>query len=145
MLLTTSTLHKVSEESIYWLTTVDTTRICAEWIFDSPQFVYLNFFFQILTEFGSSHLHASFATFCGQIGSSFESQWVFEHSQYFEIGDIFLRKRRFVDVQAFFKDSLWRKRCQKKRKKYELPISIRIFTKISCCVKDLFSTYARMY
>ena len=28
-----------------------------------------------ITEVDSSHIHASFGTFCGQIGQSFESQW----------------------------------------------------------------------
>ena len=58
------------------------------------------------TEVSSPHIYASFDTFCVQVRLKFEPQWVFKLSKEFEIDDIFLRKQRFVDVQAFFKDSL---------------------------------------
>ena len=65
-----------------------------------------NIFKKILLEIGSSHLYASFGTFCVQIGQLFEEQWFFKLSKEFEIDDIFLRNQWFVDVQAFFKESL---------------------------------------
>ena len=56
----------------------------------------------------SSHLHASFGTFSVESGQLFEAQWIFEHSQEFEIGNIFLGKRRFVHVKTFFKGKILR-------------------------------------
>ena len=61
---------------------------------------------KILLEVYSSHLHASFGTFCVQIAQLFEVQRALKHSQEFKIGYIFLRKRRFVDVHTLFKGSL---------------------------------------
>ena len=36
------------------------------------------YFWKTLIEVGSSHIYASFCTFCVQIGQLFEAQWVFE-------------------------------------------------------------------
>ena len=58
------------------------------------------FFEKTLNELGSSHLYASFSTFCVQIGQLFEAQWELK------IDVILLRKRRFYRFQTFFKDSL---------------------------------------
>ena len=66
-----------------------------------------NIFVKNLSEFGILHLYASFGTFCVEIGQLFEAQWVFEHSQEFETGNMFLQKQGFADFQAFFKSSLW--------------------------------------
>ena len=41
--------------------------------------IQLNIFEKTLIEIGSSHLYASFGTFCVQIGQFFEAQWVFEN------------------------------------------------------------------
>ena len=85
--------------------------------------VQLNVFEQTLIEVGSLNLYASFGTFCVQIGQLFESQWAFEEclnidkslfSKHSVISETFLaqlktkqRKQIFIDVQAFFKGSLW--------------------------------------
>ena len=74
----------------YWQPTVDVQQF---------------FFEKNLTEVGSSHLCASFGTFCVQIGQLFEAQWAFKLSEEFEIDVIFLWKQRFYRFQTFFKDS----------------------------------------
>ena len=61
--------------------TVDTTRIkpfityvCTERIFDSPTFMYNKILLKkTLVENVTSHLYASFGTFCVQIGQLFEA------------------------------------------------------------------------
>ena len=54
----------------------------------------------------SSYLHASFGTFWVQNRQLVEAKCVFKHSEDFEIVAFFLRKRVFVNFEAFFKDSL---------------------------------------
>ena len=66
-----------------------------------------NIFENTLLKIYSPHLYASFDTFCVQIGQVLEAQWVFEHSEESRNRRHFLRKQRFIDVQAFFKSSLW--------------------------------------
>ena len=56
---------------------------------------------------GSWNLYASFGTFCVQISRFCEEQWVSEHSEESRNRRHFLWKQRFIDVQAFFKSSLW--------------------------------------
>ena len=69
-----------------------------------------NIFKQFFIEVDSLHLYLNSAPFASKlVNYSIKAQWVFEHSQEVEIGDIFLWKQRFVDVQAFFKGSLWPK------------------------------------
>ena len=69
-----SILHCLTKKWIYL-----TPYICIEWIFDSRPFMCNKTFFEkTLIEVGSSHLYASFGTFCVQIGQFFEAQWVFE-------------------------------------------------------------------
>ena len=53
-------------------------------------------------EVGSSHLYASFGTFCVEIGLLFEAQWDFELSEVFEIDVIFLHKQRFYRFLNIF-------------------------------------------
>ena len=65
-----------------------------------------NIFEKTLLEVGSSHLYASFGTFCVQIDQLFETQWDFKLSEEFEIDVIFLRKQRFYSFLTFFKISL---------------------------------------
>ena len=65
----------------------------------------LKYFWKNSIEFRSPHIYASFGTFFVQIGHSIEVLCVFKHWEEFEIGDIFLQKRRFVFVLAFFKGS----------------------------------------
>ena len=65
-----------------------------------------NIFVKTFIEIDSSHLNASFGTFCVQIGQIFELQWDFKLSEKFEIDLIFLQKQHFYRFQAFFKDSL---------------------------------------
>ena len=64
-------------------------------------------FTKTLTKSCSSWLQASFDIFWVQIGQVLEAQWVFEHSEESPNRRHFLRKQRFIDVQAFFKSSLW--------------------------------------
>ena len=59
-----------------------------------------------LISVGSSHLYASFDTFCVQISQLFEAQWDFQLSEEFKIDVIFLRKQWFYRFQTIFKDSL---------------------------------------
>ena len=47
-----------------------------------------------LIEVCSSHLHASFGTFCVQIGQFFEARWVFKHSEEFR------NRRHFSSMTA---------------------------------------------
>ena len=63
-------------------------------------------FEKTLVEDSSSHLYASFGTFCVQIDQLFEAQWDFKLSEEFEIDVIFLWKQRFYRFHAFFRDSL---------------------------------------
>ena len=96
---------------------------CRWWTnFWQALFMYNNIF---LKKTFSPNLYASFGTFCVQISQLFEAEWVFKLSKEFEIDDIFLRKQKFLDVQASIIqrltvpriiDQLGRKRCQKKRK-----------------------------
>ena len=66
--------------------TVDTTRIkpfstyvCTGRIFDSPQYMFNKIFLKKSDiEVGTSHIYASFGTFCNQIGQ------LFEHSRHSE-------------------------------------------------------------
>ena len=51
-----------------------TPYVCTERIFDSRPFMYNKMFLKEVV--GSSHLYASFGTFCVQIGQLFEAQWV---------------------------------------------------------------------
>ena len=64
-----------------------------------------NIFEKTHIEIYSQRLYSSFGTFCIQIGQSIEAQCVFKHSEEFEVGDIFLWNRLFVNIQVFFKDS----------------------------------------
>ena len=64
------------------------------------------YFWKSLIEVGSSHLYASFGTFCVQIGQLVEVQWDFKLSEEFEINVIFHQKQRFYRFHTFFKDSL---------------------------------------
>ena len=50
--------------------------------------------------------HASFGTFCVQIGQLFQAQRYLKLSEEFEIDDIFLRKQPFYSFPTFSKDSL---------------------------------------
>ena len=70
------------------------------------KFLQQNIFEKTLMEDGSSHLYASFGTFCVQIGQLFEAQRDFKITEGFEIEVIFLRKQRFYRFQTFFEDSL---------------------------------------
>jgi len=65
-----------------------------------------NIFEKTPIENGSSHLYASFGTFCVQTTQLFEAQRDFKLSEEFEIDVIFLRKQRFYRFQTFFKVSL---------------------------------------
>ena len=65
------------------------------------------YFWKTLIEDGSSHLYASFGTFCVQIGQLFKAQRDFKLSEKFEIDVIFLPKQRFYRFQTFFKDALF--------------------------------------
>ena len=75
-----------------------TPYVCTEWIFDSRPTVHVqqNIFQKMFIEVGSSHLYASFGTFC-------ESLNIRKNS---EIDDIFLRRQLIVDFQTYFKDSM---------------------------------------
>ena len=83
-----------------------------------------NVFEKNLIEVGSSHLYASFGTFCVQIGQLFAAQWVFKHSEEFRNRRNFPSKTancRFSNILQRFTvshiiDQFQRKRCQKKRK-----------------------------
>ena len=56
-------------------------------------------------EFDSSHLYASFGTFCVQIFQLFKAQSDFKLSEKFELNVIF-QKHPFYRFQTFFKDPL---------------------------------------
>ena len=93
-------------------------------------FVSNKMFWKNLIEGCSSHLYASFGTFCVQIGQLFVAQWVFKQSEEFR------NRRHFPSMRAICRfsnilqrltvpriiDQFGRKRCQKKRKdvNYEL-------------------------
>ena len=66
-----------------------------------------NIFLKPLIEASSSHLYASFGTFCVQIGPLFEAQWVLEKCLK-TVKSLFL-KENDVDFEFFqkFKASLW--------------------------------------
>ena len=66
-----------------------------------------NIFEKVLIEVGSSHIYASFGTFCFQIGQLFEAEWDFKLSEEFEIDVIFLRKHRFYRFHTFSKTHCW--------------------------------------
>ena len=68
-----------------------------------------NIFGKNLIKVGSSHLYASFGTFCSQIGHLFEGQWVFWLC--LKIDKSLLSKQNVDDfgILRMFKDSLWRK------------------------------------
>ena len=56
-------------------TLLHSTYVCTEQFFDSRPFMYNTIFLKkTLKEVGSSHLYASFGTFCVQIGHLFEAQ-----------------------------------------------------------------------
>ena len=71
------------------------------------------------------------------IGQLFEVQWAFEHSQEFEIGDIFLQKGRFCPCSNFLQrlsvlllvDQFRRKRCQTKCKGVDYKLLYEFFQK----------------
>ena len=65
------TVQKVAKKGIYL-----TPYVCTERVFDRRLYMYVqqNIFEKTLKEYGSSHLYASFGTFCVQIGQLFESQ-----------------------------------------------------------------------
>ena len=99
------------------------------------------YFWKISYRIGSSHLYASFGTFCVKIGQLFEAQWDLKLSKEFEIDVIFLRKHRFYRFRTFFKDSLCLEKlkhlysnCAKRSVKMwaTIPTSIRVFSKIFC-------------
>ena len=73
-----------------------TPYVCTEQLLDI-------IFEKTLIEVGSSHLYASFGTFCVQIGQLVEVQWGFKLSEEFEIDIIFLRKQRFYRFPHFSK------------------------------------------
>ena len=81
-------------------------RICTKPIFDSRPLINNKIFLKKLIKVGSSHLYASFGTYCVKIGKLFNSQWKFILSEDFEKDDFFFRKQRFDRFQTFFKDSL---------------------------------------
>ena len=64
-------------------------------------------FEKILVEDSSSHLYASFGTFCVQIGQLFEAQWVFEKC--LKLVKSLFSKENDVDFEFFrkFKVSLY--------------------------------------
>ena len=66
-----------------------------------------NIFEKSFIEVGSSHLYASFGTFCVQIDQLFEAQWVFEKCMK-TVKSLF-SKENDVDFEFFqkFKVSLW--------------------------------------
>ena len=66
----------------------------------------INYFWKN-SEVDSSHLYASFGTFCVQIVQLFEAQWDFKLSEEFEIYALFIRKQRFYHFKTFFKDLLY--------------------------------------
>ena len=88
--------------------TVNTTRIrpLFQQLLDCPQFVYNKIFLKMLSKQLIVNIFTlllvSFVSKLVNYSRRSES----EHSKEFEIGDIFFRKRRFVDVQAFFKNSM---------------------------------------
>ena len=55
-----------------------------------------------LIEVGSSHLYASFGTFCVQIGLSFESLWDLKLLSDLEIDLIFLKKTEILPFSNIF-------------------------------------------
>ena len=84
-----------------------TPYVCTEQILAADCSCTTKYFLKDSYKICSLNLYASFDTFCFQIGQLFEAQWDFKLSEEFEIDVIFLRKQRFVDVQEFFKGSLW--------------------------------------
>ena len=64
------------------------------------------YFEKTLIKAGSSHLYASFGTFCVQIGQLFEVQWVFE--KYMKAVKSLISKENDVDLEFYrkFKVSL---------------------------------------
>ena len=60
-----------------------------------------NIFEKILIEDGTSHLYASFGTFCVQIGQFLEAQWVFEKC--FKTLKSLFSKENDVDFEFFRK------------------------------------------
>ena len=95
---------------------LDVSYECTERIFDSQPFMYSNIFLKkTLLEVYSSHLYASFGTFCEQIGQLFEAQWDLEVC-------LEIDKENVVDFGILPKlpvqrivDQFGHKRCQKKR------------------------------
>ena len=87
--------------------TTDSTSM-TERIFDSRPFMCNKIFLKKThIEVGSSHLYASFGTFCVQICHLFEAQWDFKLSEEFEIDVIFLRKQRFDAKGAKRSVKMW--------------------------------------
>ena len=64
------------------------------------------YFWKSFFKVDSSHLHASFGTFCVQIVNYLSHSEILNFRKNFEIHLIFLRKQRFYGFQTFLKNSL---------------------------------------
>ena len=113
-----------------------------------------NIFEKTLIEVGSSHLYASFGTFCVQIGQLFEAQGVYEKCMKNSKIAVFEGKwRRFRILPKVWSltspriiDQFGHKTCQKKRKDVSYPLLLDFFQKHSVihersAVKNSLSTY----
>ena len=102
----------------------------------------------------SSHLYASFGTFCVQIGQLFVAQWVFKHSEECPNRKHFPSMTAICLLSNIFQrltlprviDQFGRKRCQKKREDVEDKLIKEFFQKYfdeheRSAVKTSFSTY----
>ena len=81
---------------------------CMKWtnIWQPAVHVQQNVFWRIIVKDCNAHLHASFGTFCVQIGRLFEAQWVFE--KYLEIDKLPFSMENVVDFESLriFTDAL---------------------------------------
>ena len=131
-------------------------NICMYWakLWQPTVHIQNHIFEKTLIKVCSSHLHASFGTFCVQIGQFFEARWIFKHSEEFRF------RRHFASMTAICRfsnklqrvtvsqiiDRFGRKRCQKKRKDVNYKLLEEFFQKYfgvheQKTVKNSFSTY----
>ena len=114
-------IHWLAKTWIYF-----TPYVCTERIFDCRPFINNEIFLKkTLLEVGSSHLYASFGTFCVQIDQFLESRWVFEKCLK-TVKWLFLKE----NVVPLIIDQFRRKRCQKKRKDVSYQLLKEFFSRI---------------
>ena len=111
----------------------------------------IKYFWKTLVELWSTHLYASFGTFCFIIGQIFVAQWNFKHSEefrnriHFPSMTAICRFSNMVTVTRI-KDRFGCKRCQKKRKDVDFKLLLEFSKKYlvvhkRLAVKNSFSTY----